>query len=808
MALNVDAYRRFFEQHNGSSPYEYQERAAQLLSERKNLVICAPTGAGKTLTVLTPFVFEAWTDRPTRLIYAVPLRTLAHGIFEEARKLAQAIGGNPDEFVKLQTGEQPDDPYFALGRIIVTTYDQVLSGLLSGPYGLSGSLHNINSAAVAGALVVFDEFHLMEPQRAFLTAAAGLHLFRDLAQSVWMTATATSPLIDLLRGAVDVVDASPSPEEVAELPTVAGVSRALRMSAEPLSTDAVLASSLGRTIVICNTVPRAQARYMELRRVIPADVPVLLLHSRFFRPDRAAKITELRRLFGKGADGRAVLVATQVIEAGIDISCDDLHTELCPMNALVQRAGRCARYPGETGSVHVYPLAADERWWLPYGGLDQPDRALTATAELLREHDAGATNLTPAVASVWVEHVHQEADAQALQAGWRGRLDETLRRIHQNSIQRSPTRVADLIREESVDEVTVIVARGGELPESPGFREAVTISRWQLRPLLEPNGERDRPAGVWTWSFGNPEQGVLAHWELLRDEDQLRRAFAVCISPEAAHYTSEVGLEIGVSGEQVSPKRKLPLKPGYKPLHRETWAQHATAVAREAERRVTEKDGVLGFLGIGFAARYGLTSTEIQSAAHTTGLFHDLGKLQRSWQRWAEAWQRTKEANYVHTEGLAHTDFDPENSTDREANRRFQPPRPPHAPASSLVACALLGGRLAVAPEREGILASAVVASILAHHGGWLPSAPNMGIDRLWDRWQLDLSRAQVRQLNTRLIDQLFQRADRGPLVRELLDVTTSSDAFGNHWPLVAYLMRLLRLADQRATSEGSEGVC
>jgi CRISPR-associated endonuclease/helicase Cas3 len=329
-----------------------------MLAERRNLVLAAPTGAGKTLTVLMPFVFEGWVNRPTRLIYAVPLRTL----------------------------EQPDDPFFALGRIIVTTYDQVLSGLLSGPYGLSGSLHNINSAAIAGALVVFDEFHLMEPQRAFLTGAAGLHLFHDLAQCVWMTATATSPLVEVLRRSVDVVDGSPSPEEVAALPTVARVSRSLRVSAEPLSVEAVLRASEGRTIVICNTVPRAQALYSRLRDALPPEVPVLLLHSRFFKPDRAAKVAALKGLFGKGACERAVLIATQVIEAGVDISCDDLHTELCPMNALIQRAGRCARYPSETGRVHVYALAGEGRWWLPYGDLSKPDPSLLSTHELMRQH--------------------------------------------------------------------------------------------------------------------------------------------------------------------------------------------------------------------------------------------------------------------------------------------------------------------------------------------------------------------------------------------------------------------------------------
>jgi len=60
----------------------------------------------------------------------------------------------------------------------------VLSGLLSGPYGLSNRLHNIDSAALAGALVVFDEFHLMEPQRAFLTRSPAPPLREPLSDRV------------------------------------------------------------------------------------------------------------------------------------------------------------------------------------------------------------------------------------------------------------------------------------------------------------------------------------------------------------------------------------------------------------------------------------------------------------------------------------------------------------------------------------------------------------------------------------------------------------------------------------------------
>lgn len=88
-------------------------------------------------------------------------------------------------------------------------------------------------------------------------------------------------------------------------------------------------------------------------------VKVSLLHSRFLPSDRKVKEEALKQTFGKKGcnqdDGYChVLISTQVIEAGIDITCDVMHTMLCPMNALLQRAGRCARFAGQVGTVKVY----------------------------------------------------------------------------------------------------------------------------------------------------------------------------------------------------------------------------------------------------------------------------------------------------------------------------------------------------------------------------------------------------------------------------------------------------------------------
>src|SRR5262245_24708341 len=94
--FNEPRYTEHFEHLTGRQPFAYQIEVARLRFERRHVVLRAPTGAGKTLAVLAPFLFPAWNQRPTRLIYALPLRTLAQGVYSAAREVASKLG-NPLE---------------------------------------------------------------------------------------------------------------------------------------------------------------------------------------------------------------------------------------------------------------------------------------------------------------------------------------------------------------------------------------------------------------------------------------------------------------------------------------------------------------------------------------------------------------------------------------------------------------------------------------------------------------------------------------------------------------------------------------
>lgn len=73
-------------------PHRYQEAVAECLFARRHVVVRAPTGAGKTLAAVVPFLLRRKEMQVGGLIYVLPLRTLVEAIFEETKRLANPLG--------------------------------------------------------------------------------------------------------------------------------------------------------------------------------------------------------------------------------------------------------------------------------------------------------------------------------------------------------------------------------------------------------------------------------------------------------------------------------------------------------------------------------------------------------------------------------------------------------------------------------------------------------------------------------------------------------------------------------------------
>ena len=260
----------------------FQQRVYDRVASGQSVVLQAPTGAGKTFAALAPLVLGAWgaENGPSarKMIYSLPLRVLAGSLKEQYEKdMPVQVGGAPFRFTNQYSGATNDkfldggDEYWTpdhgnvvpgTRHVIFTTIDQTLSGFIGTPLGVSPRQANMLYGSVLSGALVFDEFHLLEPEKSLQTA---LHLLRKspwpvLIMTATMSRTLRSELCDILEAEEVVVGEDDLPHIRSQHETVKHV------TVEDETMDgAVLADELGeRTLVICNRVKRSQEVYEAL----------------------------------------------------------------------------------------------------------------------------------------------------------------------------------------------------------------------------------------------------------------------------------------------------------------------------------------------------------------------------------------------------------------------------------------------------------------------------------------------------------------------------------------------------------------
>ncbi len=146
----------------GRSPARHQEQTWEFLSRGQPVVLRAPTGSGKTEAIVLPFLKFGGDMLPARLLYALPLRSLANQMANRINEYAKALDKPQSWRARLQHGQAPESVLFTADAV-VATIDQVITSYACTPLTLPVRHGNIPAGAVMGSLVVFDEMHLFDP---------------------------------------------------------------------------------------------------------------------------------------------------------------------------------------------------------------------------------------------------------------------------------------------------------------------------------------------------------------------------------------------------------------------------------------------------------------------------------------------------------------------------------------------------------------------------------------------------------------------------------------------------------------------
>jgi CRISPR-associated endonuclease/helicase Cas3 len=338
-------YQEFFHSLTEHQPYPWQSRFAEWNGEQI-AVVNLPTGTGKEFGATIPWLYGHYQELkvPNRLIYCLPTRSLVDQVYNNIYALVDKAGLSINVYC-LKGGklEQGYEDHLTKPAVLVGTQDQLLSRALNRGYAVSWTQRPKHAAAVNNdCRWVLDETQLMG---VGYPTGVKLHQLRQQlgcigrAELVLMSATQNlTPLkqypyyvpYELHQNDYD------HPYLGQKLKKSKPVEKKEISSIEDIAKLAETQHQSGQlTLVVLNTVKRAREVGEQLEQLTD-EVPILIVHSRFLGFDR-------NRLQKKLYEFQGIVVATQVVEAGVDLDASTLITELCPWSSFVQRVGRCGR---------------------------------------------------------------------------------------------------------------------------------------------------------------------------------------------------------------------------------------------------------------------------------------------------------------------------------------------------------------------------------------------------------------------------------------------------------------------------------
>lgn len=348
----------------------FQEKAKKLSD--KNIVLIASTGSGKTEYSMN------WINGQ-KAFYLLGLRTAVNEMYRRFKDIfgEKNIALLHGEISYILNNADTEESYIErietarklCAPITVATADQLVTAV----FKYNG--FELPYLTASYSKIVVDEIQSFSPDSIAAIMVFLKEIHRLGGKFLLMTATLPPFIKDELKELRDVEFPEP------ELPSTKR--HRIIVYDEQIDSLSSLATidkqfkSGQKILIVCNTVRKAQEMYELLQTLNPS-----LIHSRFILKDRRKKERKIMAI-NNSDHPPAIWIATQVVEASLDLDFDVLFTECSPIDSLFQRFGRCYRrreYCNETPNIHIFRAE-------PFKGYD--NYLLNRTYELLRDRFNG-----------------------------------------------------------------------------------------------------------------------------------------------------------------------------------------------------------------------------------------------------------------------------------------------------------------------------------------------------------------------------------------------------------------------------------
>ena len=317
----------------------------------KNIILIAPTGYGKT-----EFAF-LWSNSE-KFIYTLPLRSAVNQIYERAKNIFgdEKVGllhSDADVYLLEKEGDVGDTTkLYELSKAlsfpaIISTGDQFF------PYALRPPGYEKIFALFSYSRLIIDEVQAYDPKACAIIVSFIDWVVKMGGKFLLMSATmpyfVKKEIENRIGSQFEEINVYEEKKENFKNIYKHKLKIEVIENEDKKIDEIIDKAKKGKNVlVILNTVKEAQKIYEKLKEKADYSLKnkIFLIHSRFTLEDRRKKEVELIEKEFKNPkpenEGK-ILVATQVIEASLDIDADVLFSEICPLDALIQRMGRVLR---------------------------------------------------------------------------------------------------------------------------------------------------------------------------------------------------------------------------------------------------------------------------------------------------------------------------------------------------------------------------------------------------------------------------------------------------------------------------------
>lgn len=382
--------------------YKISNKVHNLDLNQKIYTLNAPTGIGKTLTIFN-FALKLSNRIKTeknidmKIIYCLPFLS----IIDQNYKVLNEVLKNPPSNILLkhhhlsdvvyrheENGEEnilDGDKSLHLietwsSKIITTTFMQLFYSIFSNK---NSDLKKFSS--LSNSIIILDEiqsiphkyWHLVNKIFKFLAGEYNIY---------FILTTATLPMIFDKNEYVELLD--DKEHYFLNLNRIK-----MKIHNEPMDLTEfvdVLDEDINNNpdkdfLIVLNTIKSSKEVYDLLKEYSYENTEYYYLSTNIYPKERLNRIEKINK--NNKNNNRKIIVSTQLIEAGVDISVDIVYRDIAPLDSINQTAGRCNRHGEgtEKGSINIVKLINDNGH--PFSRYIYNGALISKTEELLKNYD-------------------------------------------------------------------------------------------------------------------------------------------------------------------------------------------------------------------------------------------------------------------------------------------------------------------------------------------------------------------------------------------------------------------------------------